>query len=430
MPIACVETLKDLRFFATHNLQEPLNTSHLSLERVPWLSDLEGSGQNKTGFWLALWIKRQIWTIPENFTRRIWATFFPRSRSIVGCDGTNFAWHYGTLVQGWAQQLQEQGCDYAMEKLTNRTDFDYEQGGSFLDVFDGSLAMCVKLTKDLEFDVFVRCQHDGYHWIKVGRVSWRSGPNLPQGKVWCPVIIFMPRKRMGQPRCAVTVTAKDRRSPRKGGAISKGRPTLKLTDRFADTPRLQVLDPTSDRFCEMPAFDSGGGMLVWEKLPPELCRLLGIEWKQFQVQSIGKVVLVEHKTDFQGALETHQLWNRHVTVSAIKLEDELKKRTKRLQHPCAACDGQVMANGPIDHLTSKAHWIELWKKIAGNTPQNMPSPEVGGPDGSQAAVGPKLGDPRRCFDFQPSDSSIETGTQWLGDGISGACVSGCFCGAV
>ena len=54
----------------------------------------------------------------------------------------------------------------------------------------------------------------------------------------------------------------------------------------------------------------------------------------------------------------------------------------------------------------------------------------GGPDGSQAAVGPKLGDPRRRFDFQPSDSSIETGTQRLGDGISGACVSGCFCGAV
>ncbi|CAL1140140.1 unnamed protein product [Cladocopium goreaui] len=303
--------------------------------------------------------------------------FSPRSRSIVGCDGTNFTWHYGTLVQGWAQQLQEQGCDYAMEKLTNRTDFDYEHGGSFLDVFDGSLAMCVKLTKDLEFDVFVRCQHDGYHWIKVGRVSWRSGPNLPQGKVWCPVIIFMPRKRMGQPRCAVTVTARDRRSPRNGPPRTLGRPTLKLTDRFADTPRLQVLDPTSDRFCDMPAFDSGGGMLVWEKLPPELCRLLGIEWKQFQVQSIGKVVLVEHKTDFQGALETHQLWNRHVTVSAIKLEDELSKRTKRLQHPCAACNHQVMANGPIDHLTSKAHWIELWKKIAGKTPQNMPSPEMG-----------------------------------------------------
>ena len=118
-------------------------------------------------------------------------------------------------------------------------------------------------------------------------------------------------------------------------------------------------------------------MLVWEKLPPELCRLLGIEWKQFQVQSIGKVVLVEHKTDFQGALETHQLWNRHVTVSAIKLGDELSKRTKRLQHPCAAFNHQVMANGPIDHLTSKAHWIELWKKIAGKTPQNMPSPEMG-----------------------------------------------------
>ena len=55
-----------------------------------------------------------------------------------------------------------------------------------------------------------------------------------------------------------------------------------------------------------------------------------------------------------------------------------------------------------------------------------------GPDGPlpQAALGPKLGDPRRRFDFQPSDSSIETGTQRLGDGISGACVSGCFCGAV
>ena len=39
----------------------------------------------------------------------------------------------------------------------------------------------------------------------------------------------------------------------------------------------------------------------------------------------------------------------------------------------------------------------------------------GGPDGSQAAMGPKLGDPGRCFDFQPSDSSIETGTQRLGD---------------
>lgn len=305
--------------------------------------------------------------------------FSIRSRSIVGCDGTNFAWasgSSGTLVEGWAQQLREQGCDYAMEKLTNRTDDDYERC-SFWDVFDGSPAMCVKLTKDLQFDVFVRYQHDGYHWVKVGRVSWRSGANLPQQKVWCPVIVFMPRKRMGQPRCAVTAT--DRRSRSRGCFRGRhiGPPAPKLTDRFADSPRLQVLDPTSDRFCDMPAFDSGGQMLVWKTPPPELCRLLGIEWKQFQVQSVDKVMLVEHKSDFQGSLERQTSWNRHVTVSAIKLEDELKKRTKRLQHPCAACDGQVMANGPIDHLTSKAHWIELWKKIAGNTPQNMPSPEVG-----------------------------------------------------
>ena len=303
--------------------------------------------------------------------------FSIRSSSIVGCDGTNFASHWG-LVEGWAQQLQEQGCDYAMEKLTNCTDFDY-CSGRFLNLFDGSLAMCVKLTKDLEFDIFVRCQHDGYHWLKVRRVSWRSGANLPQGKVWCPVIIFMPRKRIGHPRCAVTVSAYRYRCPRRPGCTKRGPgpPTPKLTDRFADSPRLQVLDPTSDRFCDMPAFDSGGQMLVWKKHPPELCRLLGIEWKQFQVQIIDKVMLVEHKSGFQRALETDELWNRHVTVSAIKLEDELKKRTRRLQHPCAACDGQVMANGPIEHLTSKAHWIELWKKIAGNTPQNMPSPEVG-----------------------------------------------------
>ena len=55
--------------------------------------------------------------------------FSLRSRSIVGCDGTNFAW--GTLIEGWVQQLGEQGCVYAMEKLTNRMDFEYERGGFF-----------------------------------------------------------------------------------------------------------------------------------------------------------------------------------------------------------------------------------------------------------------------------------------------------------
>ena len=74
--------------------------------------------------------------------------FSPRSRSIGGCDGTNFAW--GTLIEGWVQPLGEHGCDYAMEKLTNRTDTEYKQGPT----------MCVKVTTDLEFDVFVRCQRD------------------------------------------------------------------------------------------------------------------------------------------------------------------------------------------------------------------------------------------------------------------------------
>lgn len=296
--------------------------------------------------------------------------FSPCSRSIVGCDGTNFAWR--TLVEAWAQQLGEQGCEYAMEKLTNRTDFEYEQGG-FLDVFGGSLAMCVKLTEDLEFDVFVHCPHDGYHWVKVGRVSWR-GSNLPQGKLWCPVIIFMPRHRMGQPRCAVTAPVRHQWHM-KGCGWRRGRPTptLKLTDRFADTPRLQVLDPTSDQFSDMPTYDSGSGRIVWEKFPRGLCHSLGIDVKQFQVQSADQVLLVEHKSGFQGALETDRSWYGHVMVPAIKLEDELKKRTKHLQHPCAACDGQVMANGPVDHLTSREHWTEVWKKAR----RSMPSPEVG-----------------------------------------------------
>ena len=34
-----------------------------------------------------------------------------------------------------------------------------------------------------------------------------------------------------------------------------------------------------------------------------------------------------------------------------------------------------------------------------------------GPDGSQAALGPKLGDPRRSRDLQPSDRSSEIGTE-------------------
>ena len=82
--------------------------------------------------------------------------FSPRSRSIGGCDETNFAW--GTLIEGWVQPLGEHGCDYAMEKLTNRTETEYKQGPT----------MCVKVPTDLEFDVFVRCQRDGYHWVKLG----------------------------------------------------------------------------------------------------------------------------------------------------------------------------------------------------------------------------------------------------------------------
>eukprot|EP00435_Cladocopium_sp_Y103_P057914 s1995_g20.t1 len=303
--------------------------------------------------------------------------FSIRSRSIVSCDGTNFEW--GTLVQAWAKQLEEQGCLWASNWLARGLDCDED------DVFGESPAICVKLSKDLEFDVFVRCQ--SIDWIKLGRVWWRGGPTLPRaGKAWCPTIIFMPRRRMGQPRCAVPRPwlSPPRRpifrreecgrrglaSPkvRVEGAIKK----VTLIDRFANPPRLQVLDLTSDRFCDMPTFDSGSGKIVWENPPQGLCKslLIDLDWTRFEHQS-----LVEHNSFFEEALQTHERWKRHVTASATKLEDELNKRTNRLDQPCAACDNKAMTmtGGPIDHLTSRSHWIELWKKVK----DNMPSRRVG-----------------------------------------------------
>ena len=121
--------------------------------------------------------------------------FSIRSSSIVGCDGTNFAWHWG-LVEGWAQQLREQGCEYAMEKLTNCTFSDY-YSGRFLNLYDGSLAMCVKLTKDLEFDVFVRCQHDGYQLAQSSPCFVEIRGELATGKGLVPSDHFHAKETHG-----------------------------------------------------------------------------------------------------------------------------------------------------------------------------------------------------------------------------------------
>lgn len=84
-------------------------------------------------------------------------------------------------------------------------------------------------------------------------------------------------------------------------------------------------------------------------------------------------LLVEHKPGFRAAIQAIDGWKKHVEPSATLLDEELGKRTNRWDHPCSVCDGKAMTRGTLDHLRSKGHWTELWKKVS----RNMPTPEEG-----------------------------------------------------
>ena len=152
-------------------------------------------------------------------------------------------------------------------------------------MFGKAPPVCVSLTKDLEFEVFVKWNGDSSQWVQLGRVSWRSGPNLPRGKVWCPAMIFMPRKRMGRPQCAVPPDLSRRLIRRRGGPYIRSRCTRspQFKDRFAETPHLSVLDLTSDSFSDMPVFDSATGTIIWKDPPAKLCNLFHINWTRFEI---------------------------------------------------------------------------------------------------------------------------------------------------
>ena len=210
-----------------------------------------------------------------------------RSHSIVGMDGTNYAWTGDTgdksLPDGWGQQWTEKGCDEATQKLNVGSLSRLCQ----LDTFDENAYICVKLTLNLEFDVYMMWPQHCYEWVKVGRVSWRSGPKLPEGKAWCPAIVFMPRAQRGPPQCAVR-PMHDRINAGRGRGRGRGgrNPNVDMGARVAQTPYIRVVRDAEDwPYRDMPEFLPKIGQIVWDNPPTELCKSLGTDFWQLEIKT-------------------------------------------------------------------------------------------------------------------------------------------------
>mmetsp|Transcript_50138 Transcript_50138/g.117027 ORF Transcript_50138/g.117027 Transcript_50138/m.117027 type:complete len:749 (-) Transcript_50138:89-2335(-) len=80
-------------------------------------------------------------------------------------------------------------------------------------------------------------------------------------------------------------------------------------------------------------------------------------------------MLVDHDQSYAKNINQLELWKRQMDKTGEALDRELEK-TGRYDHVCAVCT-KAMTRGAGDHLKSKNHWSELWKKVG----SNMPSPE-------------------------------------------------------
>ena len=175
--------------------------------------------------------------------------FSMRSLSMVGKDGTNFRFSE-VLIEAWMQQLEEGGCPKPLLNMKLSESYPDKQ---FL--VDGGLVgfadvdWCVCLTADREFDVFFK-NRDGNRWIQFCRVPWRLGFQLPPDS-WCPAIIFMPRKRMGFPKCAVTQKV----NPSSPSRRHRAELAVRQSQLVKESPNLRILETRADSFQSMPTFD-------------------------------------------------------------------------------------------------------------------------------------------------------------------------------
>ena len=180
------------------------------------------------------------------------------SGSAMGPDGTNYClggeveyiWLKQLLADGWGEGDLRTEWDWCFGYYRDLTSFRYRQPG---------LQFCLKLSENLELHLWV-CLDSlvaPRHWTKLCVIHWRRGPSLPEGN-WCPAIVFLPRKSMGLPQCAVT-RPHAQKGPRRYGGGGRGRgkrpPTIQA--RFLKSPRLELLSTTADTFGCAPRYLDG-----------------------------------------------------------------------------------------------------------------------------------------------------------------------------
>ncbi|CAE7528935.1 unnamed protein product [Symbiodinium sp. CCMP2592] len=84
----------------------------------------------------------------------------------------------------------------------------------------------------------------------------------------------------------------------------------------------------------------------------------------------GGCLLVPHSQGYIKSIQALELWRMHMDKTGSALDGELEK-TGRYDHECIVCQ-KAMTRGAGDHLKSKNHWAELWKKVG----KNMPQPDL------------------------------------------------------
>lgn len=85
--------------------------------------------------------------------------------------------------------------------------------------------------------------------------------------------------------------------------------------------------------------------------------------------------------DYAKALNSLSDWRQIMAPYAKQLEDTLARVTNRWDFPCKVCDDKNCTRGMNDHIVSKDHHKNLWKKLSGRIPapeeaQNWNAPWV------------------------------------------------------